>query len=114
MSYIPKPISTVHICLEQDILALGELLARNTHDVWAKERMDQGWTYGEARNDEKKEHPCLIPYEDLPESEKAYDPKDRSEAGTSIFSRFVQYRKVLASILARFIGSCISRSEVQP
>ena len=35
--------------------------------------MEQGWTYGEERNDALKHHPCLIPYEELPESEKEYD-----------------------------------------
>ena len=73
MAYIPQPIDTDNILLEDGILELGELLARNAHDVWAKERMNQGWTYGNSRNDEAKKHPCLIPYEDLPESEKAYD-----------------------------------------
>ena len=33
----------------------------------------QGWTYGNERSDALKQHPCLIPYEELPEVEKAYD-----------------------------------------
>lgn len=52
---------------------LREAIAENAHDVWAVERQAQGWSYGEERNDELKTHPCLIPYEDLPEVEKAYD-----------------------------------------
>ena len=75
MEYNPQPIRTDHIQLHEEILDLAEKLAENTHDVWAKERMDQGWCWGPARSDEKKEHPCLIPYEDLPESEKVYDRK---------------------------------------
>ena len=35
--------------------------------------MSQGWRRGPERNDSRKEHPCLIPYEELPESEKTYD-----------------------------------------
>jgi ryanodine receptor 2 len=35
--------------------------------------MEQGWTYGPERNDQLKQHPCLVPYEQLPEEEKAYD-----------------------------------------
>ena len=35
--------------------------------------MEQGWTYGEDRSDVLKQHPCLIPYEELPEVEKDYD-----------------------------------------
>lgn len=71
--YIPKPMDTSDICLSQDILELSELIAKNTHDVWSESRMKEGWVYGEMRDDEKKHHPCLIPYEDLPESEKEYD-----------------------------------------
>ena len=42
-------------------------------DTWAKGRMDAGWTNGPVRDDAKKQHPCLVPYGELPESEKAYD-----------------------------------------
>lgn len=41
--------------------------------VWSKTRIEQGWTYGEKRDDVLKQHPCLIPYEELPEEEKVYD-----------------------------------------
>jgi hypothetical protein len=54
-------------------MEITELLAKNTHEVWAQQRLAEGWTYGKERNDERKEHPCLVPYEDLPESEKEYD-----------------------------------------
>lgn len=73
MSYNPKPINTNDIVLSDDILALSEKLAENTHDVWAKTRIEQGWSYGETRNDELKQTPCLVPYEELPDSEKEYD-----------------------------------------
>ena len=67
------PIDTSNVELPKEILELSEQLAKNTHDVWAKSRMEQGWTYGETRNDEKKETPCLIAYEELSENEKEYD-----------------------------------------
>lgn len=35
--------------------------------MWSLNRMDEGWTYGPVRNDEKKETPCIVPYEELPE-----------------------------------------------
>ena len=73
MKYTPKPIDTSDIVLTEDILELSELIAKNTHEVWSENRMADGWTYGAERNDQKKHHPCLIPYEDLPESEKEYD-----------------------------------------
>jgi hypothetical protein len=52
---------------------LGEKIAENVHDVWAEGRVKEGWTYGETRNDELKQHPCLVPYGDLSDSEKEYD-----------------------------------------
>lgn len=71
--YTPTPIITNQVTLSHDILALAEVLAMNTHDVWADGRIKEGWTYGKMRDDIKKTHPCLVPYEDLPESEKEYD-----------------------------------------
>lgn len=73
MTYIPNPIDTSEIALDERILQLAELLAKNAHEVWAAERIAQGWKYGPTRKDDTKEHPCLIPYEELPESEKVYD-----------------------------------------
>lgn len=50
-----------------------EDMARAVHNAWMDARRADGWTYGPKRNDELKQHPCLVPYDDLPESEKAYD-----------------------------------------
>jgi hypothetical protein len=71
--YIPKPIDTLKIKLPDDISALVELLAKNTHDVWAHGRIAEGWSYGKKHNDRRKKHPCLVEYDELPESEKQYD-----------------------------------------
>ena len=71
--YRPEPVETAGIELDASIDPLIELLARNVHDLWAQERLAQGWTYGPARDDSRKQHPCLVPYEQLPESEKIYD-----------------------------------------
>jgi hypothetical protein len=57
----------------QDLLELTELLAKNVHEVWARQRLADGWKYGPRRDDVNKEHPCLVPYEQLPESQKTYD-----------------------------------------
>lgn len=73
MNYLPNPIDTSSVSLEPELLCLAERLAENTHDVWAAERLAQGWKYGPCRRDDTKEHPCLIPYEMLPEEEKVYD-----------------------------------------
>ena len=72
-TYIPQPISTEDIELSKDILELSEQIAENVHEVWAASRMSEGWTYGQERNDELKKLPCLIPYDELPETEKDYD-----------------------------------------
>jgi len=78
--YQPTPIDTTKVFLPQDVLEIGELLAKNTHDTWAAQRLADGWRYGEQRDDAKKLHPCLIPYEELPEEEKEYDRKTATEA----------------------------------
>ncbi|OKY84782.1 MAG: Ryanodine receptor Ryr [Bacteroidales bacterium 52_46] len=71
--YIPSPINTEGIELPKELLSLVEEMAKNVHEVWAQNRINDGWTYGSVRNDDKKQHPCLVPYEDLPEAEKEYD-----------------------------------------
>ena len=76
--YIPSPIDTSEISLPESLDGLVEALAENVHEVWAKSRMDEGWTYGESRNDTLKKHPCLVPYSQLPEIEKEYDRKTAS------------------------------------
>ncbi len=50
-----------------------ERLAEHNHDVWARQRLSDGWTLGPKRDDSKKEHPCLVPYAELSEGEKQYD-----------------------------------------
>lgn len=72
-NYVPQPIDTSDVRLPEEIIPLVEGIARNVHEVWAQNRISQGWTYGKERNDSLKQHPCLVPYEDLPEEEKAYD-----------------------------------------
>lgn len=72
-NYKPKPIDTSFVTLTPELLALREKLAENAHNVWAAGRIRAGWTFGESRSDEQKKHPDLIPYDQLPESEKEYD-----------------------------------------
>lgn len=70
--YIPHPVDTSKISLA-GIHPLLEDLARNAHEIWAQKRIQDGWVYGSQRDDAKRTHPCLVPYEQLPESEKEYD-----------------------------------------
>ena len=72
-NYVPQPVDTSDVKLPAELDELVEMIAENVHEVWAQSRMEQGWIYGEKRNDELKQHPCLIPYKELPEVEKAYD-----------------------------------------
>ena len=71
--YRPSPIDTSGIQLPEHLQSLAEQLAKNVHEVWAQGRISDGWTFGPIRNDVLKQHPCLVPYEELPESEKDYD-----------------------------------------
>ncbi|MGE0360780.1 MAG: RyR domain-containing protein [Vicinamibacterales bacterium] len=73
MTYRPTPLETAAVVLDDDLVALTERLARHVHDVWAAERLRLGWTWGPARDDAARRHPGLVPYEELPESERAFD-----------------------------------------
>jgi ryanodine receptor 2 len=72
-NYTPKPISTESVEIPESLRPLLEQLAENVHDLWAKQRIADGWTFGPTRDDAAKKHPCLVPYPALPESEKVYD-----------------------------------------
>jgi|ERR1700741_4506712 hypothetical protein len=72
-SYTPKTINTSGIELPAGLEELVERLAQNNHDHWARQRILEGWRYGVTRDDHLKEHPDLVPYDELPESEKEYD-----------------------------------------
>ena len=71
--YEPSPIGLDDVELSEDLSELQEAIAENAHEIWAKNRRDQGWSYGPERNDQKKETPDMIPYCNLPDSEKLYD-----------------------------------------
>ncbi len=71
--YTPTPMDLSSVDLPESLIQLSERIAENVHEVWAKARMDEGWTYGEKRDDIHKKHPCLVPYDELPEEEKEYD-----------------------------------------
>ena len=73
VTYNCTPISTEGITLPAELAALVERLAENNHDQWARQRINEGWTYGPQRDDTLKTHPDLVPYGDLPEEEKEYD-----------------------------------------
>ena len=71
--YEPKPMDTSDVILPESLTELTERIAENVHEVWAASRISEGWTLGPERNTEQKTTPCLVPYGELPEEEKAYD-----------------------------------------
>lgn len=71
--YIPKPMDTQKVALPAELLQLQELIAENVHEIWAAGRIQEGWRYGAERNDRQKTTPCLVPYDQLSDAEKAYD-----------------------------------------
>lgn len=73
MAYHPEPIDMSEIKLADDLMKLRERLAVNAHDFWAGRCLSKGWTYGPNRDDATRRHPDLVPYGDLPDSEKQYD-----------------------------------------
>jgi ryanodine receptor 2 len=74
MSYQPKPVDTSHVDLGP-VAGLTEFLAEQTHEIWAANRMAEGWTYGPRRDDKLKQTPDMIPYTQLSEGERDYDRK---------------------------------------
>ncbi len=72
-TYNPMPIDTGDVVLPTELLTLTEKIAENVHDVWASGRIAEGWTYGKCKDPERKTSPCLLPYDELPESEKDFD-----------------------------------------
>lgn len=84
MSYDPKLIDTRGVELPLEVATLVERLAEHNHDVWARQRIAHGWAWGETRDDARQKHPCLVPYDQLPETEKIYDRNSVVETLTAI------------------------------
>lgn len=72
-SYDPQPIDVRDTELPAELVDLVEAIAENAHDVWARARFDEGWRYGDSRDDKLMTHPDLVEYFRLPEKEKEYD-----------------------------------------
>lgn len=71
--YVPQPIDLSDVELDKSLDELREAIAENAHEVWAFNRRSDGWSYGPHRNDALKQTPCMVPYSQLPDSEKQYD-----------------------------------------
>jgi hypothetical protein len=86
MSYEPAPLDTTGVVLTEEVQDLLEVLARHVHDVWSRQRLRDGWHYGSERDDLRKEHPSLVPYEQLSEAEKDYDRHTAAETLKAIIA----------------------------
>lgn len=73
MTYAPRPIDTSRVELSPEIRELTEKLAQHVHDVWAQRRLAEGWERGSRLDGVRKQHPLLIPYADLDETDKDDD-----------------------------------------
>lgn len=47
--------------------------ASQSHESWLEEKRSTGWTYGEVKDPEKKEHPCMVDFKDLPLDQQVKD-----------------------------------------
>jgi hypothetical protein len=54
-------------------VALAGSTSESQHQAWCQQKYDDGWRYGEAKDAEKKTHPCLVPYDELPEEQQRKD-----------------------------------------
>lgn len=72
-TYYPKLRDLSQVKLPEGYDELREAIAENAHDRWALERQSEGWTYGYKRDDSNLQTPDMVPYSQLPESEKKYD-----------------------------------------
>jgi hypothetical protein len=97
ITFTPETIDTSHIRLNSGLEDLVERLAENNRDHWARKRIDEGWRYGVKRGDDAKEHPDLVPYDQLPESEKDYDRQTVIEVLKAIVALGYEVRKVRRS-----------------
>lgn len=73
MDYRPAPTDTSHITINEELKTDIERISAQIHETWAVERIKKGWCYGDVYDPEKKQHPCLIAYDELTESEKDMD-----------------------------------------
>lgn len=94
MAYSPEPLDTSRVHLNDQLSDLIDRLAKNNHEVWARRRIADGWRYGPARDDERREHPSLVAYEDLSDEEKAYDVVMASELVKTILALGFRIEKI--------------------
>uniref|UniRef100_A0A8K9V6N9 Ryanodine receptor 2 n=1 Tax=Oncorhynchus mykiss TaxID=8022 RepID=A0A8K9V6N9_ONCMY len=72
-AFTPTPVDTSQVVLPPHLERIREKLAENIHELWVMNKIDLGWTYGAVRDDNKRQHPCLVEFSKLPEQERSYN-----------------------------------------
>ncbi|KAM9462023.1 ryanodine receptor 2 [Clarias gariepinus] len=72
-AFTPTPVDTSQIVLPPHLERIREKLAENIHELWVMNKIELGWTYGVVRDDNKRQHPCLVEFSKLPEQERSYN-----------------------------------------
>ncbi|XP_054861875.1 ryanodine receptor 3-like isoform X4 [Amphiprion ocellaris] len=72
-SFIPAPVETSQIVMPPHLEKVRDKLAENIHELWGMNKIELGWSYGKIRDDNKRQHPCLVDFSKLPETEKNYN-----------------------------------------
>ncbi|XP_076604094.1 ryanodine receptor 3 isoform X1 [Chaetodon auriga] len=72
-SFIPTPVETSQIVMPPHLEKVRDRLAENIHELWGMNKIELGWSYGKIRDDNKRQHPCLVDFSKLPETEKNYN-----------------------------------------
>ncbi|XP_075893569.1 ryanodine receptor 3 isoform X4 [Nelusetta ayraudi] len=78
-SYIPIPVDTSQVVLPPHLDNVRDKLAENIHELWGMNKIELGWTFGKIRDDNKRQHPCLVDFAKLPETERNYNLQMSSE-----------------------------------
>nr|XP_054516686.1 ryanodine receptor 2 isoform X8 [Pan troglodytes] len=72
-AFTPIPVDTSQIVLPPHLERIREKLAENIHELWVMNKIELGWQYGPVRDDNKRQHPCLVEFCKLPEQERNYN-----------------------------------------
>ncbi|XP_065778312.1 ryanodine receptor 2 [Muntiacus reevesi] len=72
-AFTPIPVDTTQIVLPPHLERIREKLAENIHELWVMNKIELGWQYGPVRDDNKRQHPCLVEFSKLPEQERNYN-----------------------------------------
>jgi len=56
-----------------DLHEMGDFGPEASHISWMKQKTDEGWTYGPEKRPDLKQHPCMVPFDQLPREQQSKD-----------------------------------------